>query len=222
MLFVSRLVPAAQEEVRCDARAVLAAHPGLLVHSLAAHTGPRTAFLRNACGARVPANPAAYLTLSDAAFCAGPGACLVRAARPLPPRAASRAVLTCRPWHLPFRDADGMRLAAAPDGPAWPAVRAATESPCRLSLSARRLSLHALDTLMGPCGSFSLGSVAHVPYPFPMLCRWSSMPTSGRSGSAGRGGSGARTSGGAEASAKLHGAGPTSSTCARRGLAQAA
>ncbi len=164
MLFVSRLVPAAQEEVRCDARAVLAAHPGLLVHSLAAHTGPRTAFLRDACGARVPANPAAYLTLSDAAFCAGPGACLVRAARPLPPRAASRAVLTCRPWHLPFRDADGMRLAAAPDGPAWPAVRAATESPCRLSLSARRLSLQALDTLVGPCGSFSLGWVADVPY----------------------------------------------------------
>ncbi|KAK9842349.1 hypothetical protein WJX81_007998 [Elliptochloris bilobata] len=65
-----------QEEVRCDARAVLAAHPGLLVHSLAHHTGPRTAFLRDACGARLPP-PAAYLTLSDAAFCAGPGACLV-------------------------------------------------------------------------------------------------------------------------------------------------
>lgn len=65
-----------QEEVRCDARRVLAAHPGLLLYSLAHHTGPRTAFLRDACGARLPP-PAAYLTLSDTAFCAGPGACQV-------------------------------------------------------------------------------------------------------------------------------------------------
>lgn len=64
--------------MRCDAHAVLAAHPGLLVHSLGGHTGPRTAWLRGACGARLP-HPAAYLTLSDAAFCAGPGACLVPA-----------------------------------------------------------------------------------------------------------------------------------------------
>jgi len=175
-LCVSRLTPAVQEEVRCDARAVLAAHPGLLVHSLAAHTGPRTAFLRDACGARVPGNPAAYLTLSDAAFCAGPGACLVRNALPPPPRAASCAVPTCRPWHPLFRDGDGMRLAAAPNGPAWRAMRAATESPCRLSLSARRLSrtaLHALDTLVGPCGSLwvlqpGLGGRCALPFPHAM------------------------------------------------------
>ena len=66
----------AQEEVRCDARRVLAAHPGLLLYSIANHTGPRTAFLRDACGAHLPP-PAAYLTLSDTAFCAGPGACQV-------------------------------------------------------------------------------------------------------------------------------------------------
>ena len=62
--------------MRCDARAVLAAHPGLLLPSLAHHTGPRTAFLRDACGLRLPP-PAEYLTLSDSAFCAGPGACQV-------------------------------------------------------------------------------------------------------------------------------------------------
>lgn len=72
----SRAGARVQEEVRCDARRVLAAHPGLLLYSLAYHTGPRTAFLRDACGSRLPP-PAEYLTLSDAAFCAGPGACQV-------------------------------------------------------------------------------------------------------------------------------------------------
>ena len=140
--------------------------------------GPAHRVLRDACGARVPANPAAYLTLSDAAFCAGPGACLVRAARPLPPRAASRAVLTCRPWHLPFRDADGMRLAAAPYRPAWPAVRAATESPvaCRCRPAACRCTRWTpLWVLVGPsawarwhmCPTLSLcfagGAVCRLP-----------------------------------------------------------
>lgn len=104
----------------CNARAVLAAHPGLLVHSLRAHTGPRTAFLRDACGARLPP-PAAYLTLSDAAFCAGPGNCLVRPAYHqcalLAASLASSYLVGCYSGCLAFADANRACRRRPPTGP---------------------------------------------------------------------------------------------------------